>query len=158
LNVTVHSGPLEQAGLSKGRFDAVTAFYVIEHLPNPMAFLRECHRILKPRGLLLLRYPHTTPIKNFLQALGVKNRLYDLPAHLSDFSPGTIQKCLEEVGFTGCRHSLGGYTIPKGVRKRLATSLFGNLAEGLFCLSRGTILLPGVSKTAIAFKKATDIT
>ena len=99
LGLTIHPGPMEDAGFPDNHFDAVTGFYVIEHLPHPMAFLKECHRILKPGGLLLLRYPHTTPVKNLLQFFGVKNRLYDLPAHLSDFSPKRIQQCLEKIGF-----------------------------------------------------------
>ena len=152
LNLTVHPGPLTETGFPEEAFDVITAFYVIEHLSDPMAFLRECYRILKPRGFLLLRYPHTTPIKNLLHALGIRNRLYDLPAHLSDFSPGMIEQCLEKTGFPRCRHSMGGYTLPEGVGKRLVTSLFGNLAEGLFFLSGGKILLPGVSKTVLAYK------
>jgi len=152
LKLTVHPGPLEAIGFPEKVFDVVTAFYVIEHLPDPMAFLRECYRILKPGGLLLLRYPHTTPIKNLLRTLRVKNRLYDLPAHLSDFSPGMIEKCLEGTGFIRCQHRMGGYTLPKGIGKHLITSFFGNLGEALFFISQGKFLLSGVSKTIIGFK------
>ncbi len=152
LKVAVHPGPLEDIAFPENGFDVVTAFYLIEHLRDPAAFLSECYRILKPRGLLLLRYPHTTPIKNVLHGLGIKNRLYDLPAHLSDFSPKTIRACLEDAGFTGCMHLVGGYTIPEGIGKRLATSFFGGLAEALFFLSRRKFLLPGVSKTVLAYK------
>jgi SAM-dependent methyltransferase len=152
LGLTIFCGPLEKAALHDNDFDAVTAFYVIEHLSQPMAFLRECHRILKPGGLLLLRYPHTTPIKNFLRFAGIKNRLYDLPAHLSDFSPKMIQRCLERIGFEKCRHSIGGYTLPSDLGKRTSSVLFGSLAETLCYLSGGKLLFPGVSKTVLAFK------
>jgi SAM-dependent methyltransferase len=153
LGVNVYPGPLEKAGLAEGHFDAVTGFYVVEHLPDPITFLRECHRILKPGGLILLRYPHTTPIKNLLRLLGIENRLYDLPAHLSDFSPETIQRLLERVGFDSCEHFIGRYTLPNTLGKRLSSSFFGNLSEGLFCLSGKKFLFPGVSKTVLAFKK-----
>jgi SAM-dependent methyltransferase len=152
LGLTIHQGPLEKITLPENYFDAVTGFYVIEHLPNPMPFLKECHRILKPGGLLLLRYPHTTPIKNLLSLFGIENRLYDLPAHLSDFSPDMIQRCLERVGFEGCQHMIGGHTLPDSLGKRTASSLFGNLSEALFYLSMKKFLLPGVSKTVLAFK------
>jgi SAM-dependent methyltransferase len=152
LGVAIQPGPLETVGFPENHFDAVTAFYVIEHIPNPMAFLKECHRILKPEGMLLLRYPHTTPIKNFLRLFGVDNRLYDLPAHLSDFSPGTIQRCLESATFESCQHLIGGHTIPDGLGKRLSSSVFGNLSEVLFYLSGKKFLFPGVSKTVLAFK------
>ncbi len=152
LGLIVRPGPLEKVGFPDNHFDAVTAFYVIEHLPFPNAFLGECYRILKPGGLLLLRYPHTTPIKNFLQVFGIKNRLYDLPAHLSDFSPKMIQQCLERIGFEKCKHSIGGYTLPRDLGKRTASILFGGLAEALFHLSGKRFLFPGVSKTILAFK------
>jgi SAM-dependent methyltransferase len=152
FGLTIHPGPMEKVGFPDNYFDAVTGFYVIEHLPYPMVFLRECHRILKPGGLLLLRYPHTTPIKNLLQIFGIKNRLYDLPAHLSDFSPKMIQRCLERIGFGKCQHLIGGYTFPGDPGKRTASILFGSLSEALFYLSGKRFLLPGVSKTILAFK------
>jgi SAM-dependent methyltransferase len=152
LGLTIFPGPLEKVAFPDNHFDAVTAFYVIEHLSRPMAFLTECHRILKPGGLLLLRYPHTTPIKNLLQFLGIKNRLYDLPAHLSDFSPGMIQQCLERIGFEKCKHSIGGHTLPGDLGKRTSSVLFGSLAEALFYMSGRRFLFPGVSKTVLALK------
>jgi SAM-dependent methyltransferase len=153
LGLTLHPGPMERVGFPDNYFDAVTGFYIIEHLPHPMAFLKECYRILKPGGLLLLRYPHTTPIKNLLRLFGIKNRLYDLPAHLSDFSPKMIQRCLERIGFGKCQHLIGGYTLPSDLGKRTASVLFGSLSEALFYLSLKKILLPGVSKTIFAFKE-----
>jgi SAM-dependent methyltransferase len=152
LGLTIHPGPLEKVGFPDNHFDAVTGFYVIEHLPLPKAFLRECHRILKPGGLLLLRYPHTTPIKNLLHFFGIKNRLYDLPAHLSDFAPRMIQQCLEGMGFEKCQHLIGGYTLPGDLKKRTASILLGSLSEAIFRLSGKKFLFPGVSKTILAFK------
>jgi 2-polyprenyl-3-methyl-5-hydroxy-6-metoxy-1,4-benzoquinol methylase len=154
LGLTVHPGPLEKVGFPDNHFDAVTGFYVIEHLPFPKVFLGECQRILKPGGLLLLRYPHTTPIKNLLHFFGVENRLYDLPAHLSDFSPKMIQQCLERIGFEKCRHLIGGHTLPGDLGKRISSVLFGGFAEALFNLSGRKFLFPGVSKTVLAFKKS----
>lgn len=146
------SQPWERALFPGGAFDVVTAFYVIEHLPDPLAFLREVHRVVRPGGMILLRYPHTTPIKTILSLIRVKNHLYHLPFHLSDFSPGTIRRALEETGFTKIKTVIGGFTAPAGSAGRWAGLIFGNLAEGIFHLSRGTILVPGVSKTTIARK------
>lgn len=152
LGLTLHLGPLEKVGFPESDFDVVSGFYIIEHLPQPMEFLKECYRILKPGGLLLLRYPHTTPIKNFLRFFRIENRLYDLPAHLSDFSPEMIQQCLEKAGFKEWNHFIGGYTLPQEPGKKIASSVFGNLSEALFHISGKRFLLPGVSKTVLAFK------
>jgi SAM-dependent methyltransferase len=153
LGMATQCGPLEKVGFPENHFDVVTAFYVIEHLPHPISFLQECHRILRPGGLLWIRYPHTTPIKNFLRVLGIENRLYDLPAHLSDFAPGIIERCLKRAGFGECRHLIGGYALPSHFGKRVSSLCFGNLSEVLFYLSGKKFLFPGVSKTVLAFKR-----
>jgi SAM-dependent methyltransferase len=40
------------------RFDACVSNYVVEHVPDPAAHLREVHRVLKPGGLYVLRTPN----------------------------------------------------------------------------------------------------
>lgn len=39
-------------------FDAVEAWHVFEHLWEPVAFMREAWRVLKPGGLLFIAVPH----------------------------------------------------------------------------------------------------
>jgi SAM-dependent methyltransferase len=144
--------PWEQTSFPEGEFDVVTAFYVIEHLPDPVAFLREVHRILRPGGMIVVRYPHTTPIKDILSLMRIQNDLYHLPFHLSDFSPRTMRTALGKAGFKRIETVIGGFTAPANLRGKLAGLIFGNVAETLSRLSRGWILLPGVSKTTIARK------
>ena len=144
--------PWEKTSFHEGEFDVVTAFYVVEHFPDPVTFFREVHRILRPGGMILVRYPHTTPIKDILSLMRIKNDLYHLPFHLSDFSPRTMCRALEQTGFTKIETAIGGFTVPANLTGKLAGLIFGNLAEILCQLSRGKILLPGVSKTTIARK------
>jgi SAM-dependent methyltransferase len=150
--LSILSQPWEKASFHEGEFDVVTAFYVVEHLPDPVAFFREVHRILRPGGMILVRYPHTTPIKDILSLMRIKNDLYHLPFHLSDFSPRTMRSALEQTGFTKIATTIGGVTAPSNPAGKWGGLVFGTLAEGLCRLSRGTILLPGVSKTTIAQK------
>lgn len=49
---------LDELPYDDGRFDFLFHHQTIEHLLNPLYHLRECHRILKSRGLLFL----TTPV------------------------------------------------------------------------------------------------
>ena len=150
--LSIISQPWEKASFLEGEFDVVTAFYVVEHFPDPVAFFREVHRIVRPGGMILVRYPHTTPIKDILAFMRVKNDLYHLPFHLSDFSPRTMRMAMEEAGFTEIKTVIGGFTVPSNPAGKWGGLVCGTLAEALCRLSRGTILLPGVSKTTIARK------
>lgn len=134
-------------------FDVVTMFYVLEHLLNPVKYLQEVYRILKPHGLLLIRIPHTTPIIKILRIANIPNRLYDAPSHLSDFSPNTIKRTLKKVGFTNIRTVVGGMTYPVSLLERGVSYFFGTLATLLNKGTFGRYLLPGVSKTTIAGKR-----
>jgi 2-polyprenyl-3-methyl-5-hydroxy-6-metoxy-1,4-benzoquinol methylase len=50
----VFTGTLDEARFPAHRFDAITLFEVIEHLASPLALVRECWRILKPGGIILI--------------------------------------------------------------------------------------------------------
>ncbi len=134
-------------------FDVVTMFYVLEHVREPLSYLKEAYRILKPEGLLLIRVPHTTPIVKFLKVFGIKNRLYDTPSHLSDFSPKTLSLALVKAGFGG------GITFPGGATRQypfgecLVSAASGWLADAMYWISFGKWLLPGVSKSTLTKKK-----
>lgn len=54
LNLKVHNGYLESINFADNTFDFITLFEVIEHLVNPKQLLKECHRILKPKGLIMI--------------------------------------------------------------------------------------------------------
>jgi len=136
----------------KNSFDAITMFYVLEHLPDPLSTLRTVKKLLKPGGVLLLRVPHTTPIVKLLKPMKIKNNLFDPPFHLCDFSPDTIGKILKKAGFTHSRTMIGGGTAPPKFAPRLTSALSTTTAEFLYKLSRKRYLMPGVSKTTVAKK------
>ncbi len=150
--IHVYSEPLEDIGLPDNYFDATTLFYVIEHVPDPLGLLTEVNRILKPDGLILLRWPHTTPIVRILGPLAKRLDLYHTPYHLYDFSPRTINRALLRSCFEEVETGIGGYTRPPQRLGRWASSVFGQLGEVLYFLSKGKILFPGISKTTIAYK------
>jgi SAM-dependent methyltransferase len=152
LGLRIHAEPLEHVSLPTKRFDAVTLFYVIEHVPNPKELLVEAYRILKTGGILLLRWPHSAPV---VKAMGPFSKSYDVfhtPYHLYDFNPTNMKQLLRQVGFRDIETMIGGHTIPKQGLHLWSSVFFGGLAEFLFRATRGRFLLPGVSKTTIAFK------
>jgi len=70
------------------RFDLVSLMHVLEHLPDPVGVLRQIRsELLAPQGWLLLEVP------NFYA-----HNSYEL-AHLSCFTPHTLQEALTKAGF-----------------------------------------------------------
>lgn len=47
----------EKMPFGSGEFGLITAFQVLEHLENPFHFERECARLLKPGGILIMSIP-----------------------------------------------------------------------------------------------------
>ncbi len=148
----VRVGTLEALQAESGSYDAVTMFYVLEHLPDPLAALETAWRLLASGGTILIRVPHTTPIVRLLAPVGLGKALYDPPFHLFDFSPAGLHRLLRRAGFVDIRTFPGKPTVPARRGARLAALLCGGLATGIHALTRGAVLLPGVSKTTIARK------
>ena len=146
----VRLGTLESFSAERGSYDAVTMFYVLEHLPDPMGALRKIFGLLVPGGTLLIRVPHTTPIVRLLAPVGLGGDLYDPPFHLYDFSPSVLREMLRGAGFGDIRTWPGRPTTPSRPGPRVAASFFGGLAAGLHAATGGIVLLPGVSKNTVA--------
>ena len=146
VNITI-----DEASLPESSFNAVTMFYVLEHLTDPLNALRKVHHLLVPGGAVIIRVPHTTPVVRLLSFLKISNNLYDAPFHLFDFSPSAITRLLEKSGFTSIKVTPGEPTVPHRQMERLVSLSSGYTAKLLYKLSGGKFLLPGVSKTTIAF-------
>lgn len=148
--IPVRDSTVEEIVGSVPPFDAVSAFYVIEHLADPLGFLNACRLLLKPGGTLYLRFPETTPLKNLLARFSIENRLHDAPFHTLDFSPRAMKNALTAAQFEDVRVRVGGFTIPVKWKDRLLgvpPAVSGDLLD---LVTGGRCLLPGVSKIAVA--------
>lgn len=74
-------------------FDVVRAKEIIEHLPDPLSLVQECHRVLRDGGLFVVHVPsHLSifyPIANF----------YDDYTHFRPFTRTGLRRLLEDGGF-----------------------------------------------------------
>ena len=97
LGVPVFVGPFEQARYAGAAFDAIALWDVLEHLHDPLASLRELRRILRPGGVLFLRVPNAASY--VARLCGRYWSGYDLPRHMTLFTPRTLAQALAEAGF-----------------------------------------------------------
>ena len=95
--IPVEVGMLPEARYSKGMFAVVTMNHVIEHVPDPLAYLAECWRILVPGGQLIIRTPNMVSFASRL--FGKDWKALDPPRHLVLFSPSTLRACVQRSGF-----------------------------------------------------------
>jgi len=96
LRLDIRASSLEEARFPDAHFDVVSLIDVIEHLPDPMAALREIARVTKPGGILYL----VTPDVDSLSARLLRGKWWGLrPAHIYYFSKRTLRRLLYENGF-----------------------------------------------------------
>lgn len=101
--------PLSASGIATGSLDLVVMEAVIEHLPDPLAFLREVTHYLAPGGLLVLTTPNMD--SGQFRLLGRRWTGMLAPhAHIFLFSPQSIAHLIERAGLKDCRK--GSYHTP----------------------------------------------
>ena len=92
------------------RFDAIFAQHVLEHIPDPRAFLAVARALLVPGGKLVLCVP------NFEARLRKVARSgwgwYQVPVHLHHFSSRALRRLLGDAGFeVATERTRGGDTL-----------------------------------------------
>ncbi|MGC4892638.1 methyltransferase domain-containing protein [Micromonospora sp. DT31] len=129
-----------------GSFVGLLAGELIEHVYDPLALLRECHRVLAPEGLLVLTTPNLAPVQDRLAFLtGRAPRQVDplhpyLWLHIRPFTASLLRRTLRRAGFTpvALRSNEVGWRLPGGrwvASRRLARAAPG-LGGSLICAAR----------------------
>ena len=96
FGLSVHEGTLEEAGFPDHGFGAITMNHVIEHVLDPIGTLRECGRVLKPGGKLVVVTPNIESLAHRL--FGAASVHLEPPRHICLFSPRTLLVCAERTG------------------------------------------------------------
>ena len=96
-------------------FDAIYCSHVIEHVPNPKAWLKRMREVLAPGGVVCLSVPNMMSIdrkyKRLLKRLGLRKDKWpqtQTPDHLFEPDENSFRPFLEKEGFRVLR----SYTYP----------------------------------------------
>jgi len=110
-------GTVEEIEWGERKFDIITLFHVLEHVPDPLETVLSCRKLLNPNGILLITVPNemksiSTKMRRLGRLFGIrgKNRgRMGLPKvdleevvteiNLSHFTPKVIQVFLRRCGF-----------------------------------------------------------
>ena len=113
-------------------FDAVTLWYVIEHLRNPEAAIAEFSRVLKPDGILVLAQQDFASIQ--AQIFGPRWLILEPPRHLWQFNESNLLKLVSRYHFKKCAISHASIEMgPFTILQSMLNYLLGN-ENYLFCL------------------------
>lgn len=118
FGLDVKQGTLEAIGFPEGRFDAVTLGHVIEHVRDPAALVRECRRVTKTGGMLVITTPNAESLAH--RVFRAKWRGLEPPRHLYVFSPRALRQLVEKEGW----HVKSVWTSSRSARGIFVSSMF----------------------------------
>jgi len=95
LNLDVIS-PSEMESIPSATFDCVTLWHVLEHFYDPLSYMEEVNRVLKPGGLCVIALPNSDSYD--AQHYGKYWAAYDVPRHLWHFTPTTFGLFAKKLG------------------------------------------------------------
>lgn len=93
-----------------GHFDTIVFFQVLEHISNPVNFLKNCKKLLKPTGKIVAEVPNLDDFQ--LKLNDSYRKFYWQLAHINYFTPKTLKNVfcnsgLKHTKIFGCqRYSL----------------------------------------------------
>lgn len=102
------------AAVLGGPFDGIVATELMEHLENPRGFLRQCHRLLKDSGWLVLTTPNLeNPVSKALfvrhdHFLWFSDKEHKATGHITPIGRWYLEKAAQDTGFAiQCLRSYG---------------------------------------------------
>ena len=96
LTLDVRTAPLADAGFDPESFDAVICLEVIEHVLDPIAFVRELAAYVRPGGAVLIGTDNFE--SSATRAVGEHFPKWIPHTHVSHFGPATLRHCLAKAG------------------------------------------------------------
>jgi 2-polyprenyl-3-methyl-5-hydroxy-6-metoxy-1,4-benzoquinol methylase len=99
-------------------FDVIHCSHTIEHVPDPIAYINEMHRLLAPGGHLMLAFPNYASLPRVI--LQKRWGTWCLDSHLWQFTAAQMKRILRQCGFHvfSCR-TLHGYSPDSALKRRL---------------------------------------
>lgn len=124
----------------RSAYDLVLVAETLEHVPDPVSFLRGCAELLRADGTICVTAPNACSPKIGIRALFGRERVH--PDHFAYYSPRTLERTLRAAGFE--TESMASYfAVPSRLGKVVDVGLWvahqatgGPVGEGLIAIAR----------------------
>ncbi|MDK9720592.1 MAG: class I SAM-dependent methyltransferase [Rhodospirillales bacterium] len=124
--VPVHGKPIEEIDFT-APFDVVCSFQVLEHVPDPVPFLKRLMHFVKPGGILYVDVPNGDNALTALYKIEEYKRFFYRRQHLFNHTRKSLELLLRRAGFenfniwTDQYYSLSNHLLWGASRKPQAT-------------------------------------
>lgn len=101
LHVPIEAGNIYASTYPDESFDYILASQVLEHIPDPIRFLKAAKKKLAPGGKMILSFPNTRSLTRLL--FGKRWIHWHIPYHLNHFSAKSLRPLFGAAGlvYTG---------------------------------------------------------
>ena len=84
------------------KWDVINAAYILEHIPDPRAFLLKLKKNLKKEGVVIVEVPNEfSPLQMaYMKKRSMQPYWIALPDHLNYFDKNGIEKLVKDAGYT----------------------------------------------------------
>jgi SAM-dependent methyltransferase len=106
----VSDAPLETR-FTEGTFDYIMLMFVLEHIGEPVSFLRNLKRFLKPDGKFVIVVPNVRDALVQFYDIARFRQFYFCIEHLFYYSPTTIGNLFAKVGLSGSIETVQEYPV-----------------------------------------------
>jgi 2-polyprenyl-3-methyl-5-hydroxy-6-metoxy-1,4-benzoquinol methylase len=155
LGLDVIQGRMTEVDLPSEHYDVVVMQETIEHLLDPMAVLKEIHRVLRLGGMLSMTTPNFNSLTHKL--VGREWSVLSPGEHLFYFTPQTLCTMLERAGLVNIGVSTDGalnadQVHTRTLRVRAAQHLVRRLSRFHRCIARmalGDVLVASAERPVL---------
>ncbi|AXI24806.1 hypothetical protein CFE53_00955 [Methanofervidicoccus sp. A16] len=140
-NLDILYGELENIDFKNLKFDIITLFHVLEHVPDPVSTMLSVKKLLSEDGIVVIAIPNEIEgirwrIGRFIKSLVFNKKFsrYGIPkitlddtqgeVHLSYFTRKSIKYLLERTGFEIIEDTLDPYYVVNGRIKFILHTLY----------------------------------
>ena len=101
FGVPISVGPIEALDIAPGSLDVIALMDVLEHLPDPVATMAQCLKLLKSDGLLLIQMPQFKEGMNYTTLVETKGAFLEQlksDEHLYLFTDHSATRLFQQLG------------------------------------------------------------